>query len=69
MHTGFVSYLLFKQYFFTTLVLKHKSKCFFVQVLEAQKFHRAQKYGNVPEGTTPYTYDKVCSWILYFWYF
>ncbi|XP_066927972.1 MAP kinase-activated protein kinase 5-like [Clytia hemisphaerica] len=35
------------------------------QVLEAQKFHRAQKYGNVPEGTTPYTYDKSCDvWSL-----
>ncbi|XP_057295950.1 MAP kinase-activated protein kinase 5-like [Hydractinia symbiolongicarpus] len=35
------------------------------QVLEAQKFHRAQKMGSVPSGSTPYTYDKSCDiWSL-----
>ncbi|XP_065682439.1 MAP kinase-activated protein kinase 5 isoform X1 [Hydra vulgaris] len=29
------------------------------QVLEAQRFHRAQKMGNIPIESEPYTYDKV----------
>jgi len=35
------------------------------QVLEAQKYHRAQKMGNIPVGSAPYTYDKSCDiWSL-----
>nr|XP_047142167.1 MAP kinase-activated protein kinase 5-like [Hydra vulgaris] len=35
------------------------------QVLEAQRFHRAQKMGNIPIESEPYTYDKSCDiWSL-----
>eukprot|EP00794_Sanderia_malayensis_P014197 gene14197-15678_t len=35
------------------------------QVLEAQKYHKAQKLGHIPPGSPPYTYSKSCDmWSL-----